>query len=89
MFVAFSEAVAHERHRSGGRGWHRQGRKSLTGLGGGPFAGGQERTLAIMTKYRGSWRELSRQLARTIVAVAAQRKWMMNEERATAADDDE
>ena len=76
-------------HRSGGRCWHRQGQQSHTGLGGGPFAGGQERTMAIMTNYRGSWLELSWQLARTIVAVATQRKWMMNEERATAADDDE
>ena len=58
-------------HRSGGRCWHRQGQQSHTGLGGGPFAGGQERTLAILTKYRGSWHELSRQLVRTIEEVGS------------------
>ena len=75
QLFAFSEAVTHNHHRSGSRCWHRHGQQSHTGLGGNPFAGSKERTLAIMTNYRGSWCELSWQLAQSIVAAATKRKW--------------
>ena len=75
QLFAFSEAVTHNHHQSGSRCWHRHGQQSHTGLGGDPFAGSKERTLAIMTNYRGSWCELSWLLAQSIVAAATKRKW--------------